>query len=121
MKAVRFDIVSNLPGEILDEILKHLTLHDLCNSQLVCKNWNEAVLSSRMWRDFYKVFAHDSCKDKPLTIAESRRQFRILYKKIKHPKKYLREKNVNLVIRQRTIDSHCYHDGKLAVASVDLS
>ena len=113
------DLISELPCEILEEILKRLTLHDLFNSQLVCKHWNEAVLSSGIWRDYYRLFTQDSCKDKLLTTQEYRRQFKKMYERIKHPEQHLRK--IKVRTGQRKVKDFDFHEGNLVVCTTEKS
>ena len=66
-----------------------MTLTDLCNMQLVCKDWNQMVISSGIWRKLRNILLNDSASssDALVSLEECREQAIRMCKRILQPEK----------------------------------
>jgi len=115
-RARRYDVISHLPAEVTYLILRHMTLVDLCNLDLVCRGWRQVVRNSWIWKDFCKSFLHeDYQKNQGLEPGKYRELFVTLVKRIKNPRTGMSMKKIDHGrARVRKID---IRDGLLAVAT----
>ena len=113
----RQDLLSSLPTEVSHMVIEKLSPEDLVNVQLTCKRWRELVMTSRIWRDFCRLFMHETWKkDVSLSYQDYWRIFRGIYDRLVDPRKHTICTTIDT--QDRSLIDLCVYDindGKLAM------